>query len=214
MGQSQSSPPPISNVSTPSLDSSVINASLQKTQDINIQYAGFGIRLLAYILDIFFFRVSVAFLGLYIGLGLYIFSNNPSTIATDIGNKVLGFGYLIDYLLFFLYFSVFLSLFSTTPGKFLCKLRVLGENNLPVNVVNSVIRSLLQPFSTLLFGIGYVSLLKDPKKRAWHDKLARTIVVHTKESKHYFRTILLSFAILIFLFIITSLLVVFKNRYI
>lgn len=210
---SQSSPSPVSNESILTLDSSIINPTSQTTQDINIKYAGFGIRLLAYIIDVFLFRVLVGFIGLYIGAAIYLFSNNPLTTAANLSNNLSDFGYLdlASYLLPILYFSVFLALFSTTPGKYLCKLRVLGENNLPINVVSSFVRSLLQPFSTLLFGIGYVSLLKDPKKRAWHDKVAKTIVVHIKESKHYYKTLILSLAILIFLFIITSLLAVFNR---
>jgi len=188
-------------------------ASSPAQEPITQVYAGFFIRLLAFLLDMFLFNIFVATLGLYLGLVVYFLFHNPADTTYNLSQIIFDFGYYLDYIFYVLYSSVFLSLFSTTPGKFLCKLRVLGENNLRISKTSSVLRSSLQPFSMLLFGIGYVSMFKSSKKQAWHDKVAKTVVVRTSDSKHYIRTILLSIAIYAGLVIFASLVVYFRNTY-
>lgn len=206
---SQSSLPSIPVVPSLTQEPIAINPSSPKPQELNQVYAGFGRRLLAFLLDIFFFRIFVATLELYVGLVIYFLFHNPVDIAANLAKAISNYGYFFEYVFFVMYSSIFLSLFSTTPGKYLCKLRVLGENNLHISKSSSVFRSLLQPFSTLLFGIGYVSMFRSPKRQAWHDKVAKTIVIRISESKHYIRTILLSIAIFVGLFIFAALAVSF-----
>lgn len=66
-----------------------------------------------------------------------------------------------------------------TLGKKLFNLRVVRENRRPMNFTSAFLREILGKFvSGLLFGLGYLWVIWDLKKQAWHDKVARTYVVH------------------------------------
>lgn len=176
--------------------------------DFNTEYAGFLRRLFAYILDLIFFIMIVPILILYLSVILFFFNilidkNNLSEIQA----LLLGNGLYISYFVFFL------SLFSTTPGKYLLNMIVLTENNKKLSFINSLIRSLIQPISTLLFGIGYTRMINDPKKQAWHDKIAKTVVIISPKHKNIFKVIFFYLLFYFLLFTVLTLLILIKNIY-
>jgi uncharacterized RDD family membrane protein YckC len=66
---------------------------------------------------------------------------------------------------------------STTLGGMICQLRVVridgGKLELPV----SLVRGLTGIFSLLIAGLGFLWILRDPERQAWHDRIAGTYVV-------------------------------------
>jgi uncharacterized RDD family membrane protein YckC len=165
---------------------------------IKYEYASFLRRLSAYIFDTIIFRLFLFFLMLNIEILL-------SFLKLSIGTIGVLFNFLLSYGLLVLYNAFFISIFSSTPGKNLLNLVVLTEDNKKLNFFSSLIRSLFQPFSIVLLGQGYVGMLKDPKKQAWHDKVAKTVVILLPKPKNIFLTIskyLFSFIILLSLSIV------------
>jgi uncharacterized RDD family membrane protein YckC len=78
------------------------------------------------------------------------------------------------------YFVWALFLFSrgTTPGKNMLRLTVIGENGQPASFWRMLLREWPGRFlSGLFFGLGYLWILFDRDRQAWHDKLASTFVV-------------------------------------
>jgi len=80
-----------------------------------------------------------------------------------------------------LYQTLFLVLFSATPGKRLFHLRVVsiwpGQSRLLPSQM--IFRSLAWCVEALMFCLPWISALTNPGRRAWHDRLTDTQVVST-----------------------------------
>lgn len=82
------------------------------------------------------------------------------------------------------YFIIFNAIQSSTPGKRFFHLRIETANGERLNFLTSTVRyvaSMFTQFTLVLYGVGYLIVMVDPKRRALHDFVARTRVVH--ESK-------------------------------
>lgn len=88
-------------------------------------------------------------------------------------------------LLHLLLFTAALALYTTyftyrdgqTPGKALFRLRVRDVEGKPISAGRAFLRWVGYFLSTITLFAGFLVAIKDPNKQAWHDKLARTIVV-------------------------------------
>lgn len=73
---------------------------------------------------------------------------------------------------------ILLKKWGVTIGKKLLKLRVVNTAYQPVTLGQVLLReSVGKLYSTLLFNLGYLHVLKHPQRQAWHDKIAKTYVV-------------------------------------
>jgi uncharacterized RDD family membrane protein YckC len=66
-----------------------------------------------------------------------------------------------------------------TPGKALFGLRVVRTDGTPVRLGRATLRSLAYFFSVVML-VGFLWVLADPRRQAWHDKLAGTVVVYDR----------------------------------
>lgn len=134
-----------------------------------LEYAGFWIRFGAYIIDL------LGMWGIAFAVGL--------VLSLMFGESVLdGSNMVWVYFPYVIYNAFALSIWSTTFGKYLYGLRVFSEKKEDLNFKTALTRSLLQPFSALLFfGMGYWNMNKNDKKQAWHDKIAKTMVVRDEK---------------------------------
>lgn len=78
----------------------------------------------------------------------------------------------------FLYVFGCLAVAGRTPGRGLVGLRVVGSDRRPLTVRAALVRTLVQPLSSLLLGLGYLPVLLQREHRALHDLVARTLVVY------------------------------------
>lgn len=70
---------------------------------------------------------------------------------------------------------------STTPGKWIFQMRVVdATTGKPLTLRQSCIRYLGYMLCTFTLFIGFLWIIKDPKKQGWHDKLANTVVIRIK----------------------------------
>jgi len=154
-------------------------------QNGNVEYAGFGIRLLAWLIDF----LVLLFLSLIIGLisGFFIaflliyvsIVSADSSIVTSLSNFISGFiGFSVNLLYFTLFWS---SKFQGTPGKILLGLKIVDANGNKISYSTALIRYISTIISSLLLGIGYLLIIFDGKKQALHDKLASTYVIKVKK---------------------------------
>jgi uncharacterized RDD family membrane protein YckC len=84
------------------------------------------------------------------------------------------------------YFIAFHATLSATPGKKLVHIHVETVGGERLNWLSSTARylcSLLTQFSLALYGLGYLIVCIDPKRRALHDWIARTYVVYDEPVK-------------------------------
>jgi uncharacterized RDD family membrane protein YckC len=77
----------------------------------------------------------------------------------------------------FVYFVIFHSYGGQTPGKWAFNIMVVEQSGLPAGGVRSVFRAIGYPFSFFFFLAGFIWPIFDPRKQAWHDKIAGTVVL-------------------------------------
>ena len=75
------------------------------------------------------------------------------------------------------YFIGFWSWKGTTVGGIICQLRVVRVDHAPLRFADALVRGLACIFSMAVVGLGFLWILKDPERQAWHDKIAGTYVV-------------------------------------
>jgi uncharacterized RDD family membrane protein YckC len=75
--------------------------------------------------------------------------------------------------------AVLWAVFGRTPGKALFGVRVVRTDGTPVRLGRATIRSLGYLFSVILF-VGFLWVLADPRRQAWHDKVAGTLVIYDR----------------------------------
>ena len=71
-----------------------------------------------------------------------------------------------------------------TVGKALMGLRVLGQDGRRLTFSQALIRALSYYISGLALFIGFLWVLVDDRRQAWHDKLARTLVVYEWDAQY------------------------------
>ena len=134
-----------------------------------LSYAGFWVRLGAFIVDGVVIGVGAAAL-----LWLVFGSRNPS-----VADEALVFLVAPVYLLG--YFAIFWAWRSQTPGMMAFGLRLAeastGEN---IGLGRATLRAVVLVVLWFAFGVGLLGLIWvafDARKQGWHDKLAGTVVI-------------------------------------
>ncbi|MEZ3434947.1 MAG: RDD family protein [Lachnospiraceae bacterium] len=146
-------------------------------------FAGFWVRLAAYVID----SVIVFFALLFVRL----FSSGVMSLAegTPLGGNVLFTYTLKDIILYafqVLYFILFTYYTGTTPGKRLMNLYVMSAEGKRLSLTDVVYRETIGRFLCgATVGIGYIMAGVDKEKRGLHDMLCDTRVVYMKKIKAY-----------------------------
>jgi uncharacterized RDD family membrane protein YckC len=66
---------------------------------------------------------------------------------------------------------------GTTLGGIICQLRVTRTDGAPLQFADALVRGLTGIFSLVVMGLGFLWVLRDPERQAWHDRVAGTYVV-------------------------------------
>lgn len=141
-------------------------------QGQDFEYAGFWVRVAATLID----TVLIMVITLPLLWSIYGASYFESTAIL---NGPADF--LISWLLPAVGVIVFWMVKQATPGKMALSLRVLdADTGNSLSAGQSVGRYLAYFVSTLPLFIGIIWVAFDKKKQGWHDKLAGTVVVRSK----------------------------------
>lgn len=125
----------------------------------------------------------------------YIVDHVTLTVAFSVGATVVGFlvrlltGHRLDAsanltagvalsVWWFAYFAVSWATTGRSVGMGLVGVRVVQLDLEPVGAGRAVVRTLAWPLSAALFGLGFIGILVHPRRRALHDLIAATRVVH------------------------------------
>ena len=141
--------------------------------------AGFVTRLFAYVVDVVVLAGIVAVGGWIAILIDTVFEQMGLDLNADITTIYV---FLIPFI-FGLYFIVFWSLTGRTIGKWFMGLKVVRLDGKPPTVGRSVIRFIGYGLSAIVFWLGYLWVLIDSDRQAWHDHLAKTWVVYDYERR-------------------------------
>jgi uncharacterized RDD family membrane protein YckC len=83
----------------------------------------------------------------------------------------------VAFILALAYHVSFWTLKGTTLGGIICQLRLVRTDGGRVGFPDALVRGLTGIFSLAVVGIGFLWILKDPDRQAWHDRVAGTYVV-------------------------------------
>lgn len=70
--------------------------------------------------------------------------------------------------------------YGATIGKMIMKLKVVREDGKKLTYNDAILRELATYLSGAVFMLGYLNVIWDPKKQAWHDRIAKTFVLQAK----------------------------------
>jgi len=83
----------------------------------------------------------------------------------------------------FIYFTYQWALSGKTIGMAVLGIRVVRTDGTPIAARQAVIRTLTLPLSIVAFGLGFLGILTNRRRYAWHDRFARTAVVYSWDAR-------------------------------
>ena len=145
-------------------------------QPDELEYVGFWRRIWATTIDAIFVLIIVEPI-IWVSYGESYFENS------EYSEIFLG---PLDIFLSLIFPSVATILFwrlkQATPGKMLISTRIVDEiTGGPLTIAQSIRRYFAYLLAACPFGLGFVWVAFDARKRGWHDMLAGTVVVRNKK---------------------------------
>ncbi|MCH8912817.1 MAG: RDD family protein [Planctomycetes bacterium] len=142
------------------------------------EYASFGARLLAMIIDMVILNtassmIQAPFLMMMLG------NLNPTTMIASLAGPIVLIGGLS------VLYTVWLesSAWQATLGKKILGLRVVDLDGQRITFWKSASRNFNKSISTLILGIGYLMPLWTAKRQALHDRMARCLVIKIRSAR-------------------------------
>lgn len=167
------------------------------------QNAGFIVRFLAFQID----KLIIWLPFLLISIFLTLNSESTADLFAKLGIVILYY-LLIQGIVWLIYQSLTTSYFGGSLGKEAFNLTVLNEKGEKLRIKESFFRFVVgYTVSAMIFGLGFLWVIKDKEKRAWHDMLIGSKVV-VKE-KDYLLGVL-SLLGLMLVFVIFIFVLIFK----
>ncbi len=146
------------------------------------EYASFGIRLGATLLDsLFFMFIFLGGLYLFMGNDAFLFAQGESLVGnySDFQMNLYRFFYNVVPALLTIFFWMS---YKGTPGKILLNIEVVNEETgKALSFGRALIRYIGYFISGIPFGAGFFWMLVDNRNRTWHDMMAKSVVIYTKK---------------------------------
>jgi uncharacterized RDD family membrane protein YckC len=136
-------------------------------ESLNKPYAGFWIRVAAYLIDVVILWIALFIIAL---------------LASIDGNPDLGpLGQFINLIIAACYFGLMeSSQYQATIGKMAVSIKVGDRNGNQISILNAFGRYFGKLLSALILLIGFLMVAWDEKNQGLHDKLADTYVFYTR----------------------------------
>lgn len=142
-----------------------------------VRYAGFSVRLIAYLVDTIV--MSFVCFGVMMILGPSFLTSNYFNSPEDYDLSSIFRLEVILIIINWLYFALMeSSVNQATLGKLALGIKVTDLNGNRISFARATGRFFAKIISGLILFIGYLMVIWDPNKQALHDKLANTFVVH------------------------------------
>ena len=159
------------------------------------RYAGFFVRANAFIIDniilsicgaLFLYVMSLAGMLDLTAVSEIVNQYIENPTSTELVSKALEIPGMSAFFTIWsfvqaVYFIVFHAVWGATPGKKLLHIHVEMANGEKLSWAFSIFRfiaSIVTQATLIFYGLGYLIVLIDPQKRALHDFIAQTRVVH------------------------------------
>jgi uncharacterized RDD family membrane protein YckC len=137
--------------------------------ELDVEYAGLGIRFLAYLLDVLILLLPILFLDkLVFGI------DNP-------GTDYLAKSSFMNFLIWGFYYAFTESSDKqATFGKRILNLKVINEKGYALTFKQAYWHFTLQIVSVLPLGFGIWAIATEKKKQGWHDMIIGSYVIVSK----------------------------------
>jgi uncharacterized BrkB/YihY/UPF0761 family membrane protein len=76
------------------------------------------------------------------------------------------------------YFVIFWATSGQTPGKMALGIKVISVDGTSVGWGKAILRYIGYIISVIVLFLGFIWIAFDSKRQGWHDKIAKTLVVH------------------------------------
>jgi uncharacterized RDD family membrane protein YckC len=141
---------------------------------VSADYAGFWTRFSAVFLDGIFIGIFSGAVRAISGIAIsLVLGDSDSAVAVT---AAIG---IVIWLIELAYPIYFIGTKGQTLGKMIMKIKVIkADTGATPDFVSAFLRETVGKFiSSIVLGMGYMAAIKDPKKQAWHDRIAGTVVV-------------------------------------
>jgi uncharacterized RDD family membrane protein YckC len=161
-----------------------IREGLPLVEGGSLPYAGFWIRFAAKFIDGIILSVFNNIVTAFLGVGAFqqygSGPQDPQMVAQEMTSAML-LAQLIIFTASCAYNTLFVGAYGGTPGKLLCGLRIVRPDGSKVTYLRAFGRFWAEWVSALTLLIGYIMAAFDDEKRALHDRIASTRVIHVKK---------------------------------
>ena len=138
--------------------------------DTAFEYGGFWIRAGALLLDYVFLYVC--------NLMVLTLSGMTAAIGAEwVGAVAVIAAWFVQFLVPLVYGTFFVGRYGATPGKMICRLRIVRPDGEPVSYPRAFGRYWGTVLSGMTLGIGYIICAFDDERRTLHDMICDTRVV-------------------------------------
>src|SRR5262249_13991111 len=112
------------------------------------------------------------------GWASVVIASTPTTCATGAAPRLFAEDLLLTVVTAIAYLVLSTSLFGRTVGKWFAGIKVIGAEGESLGLVRSAVRVLGYVLSALPLGVGLFGIALHPERRAFHDLMADSWVVH------------------------------------
>ena len=166
----------------------------EEPESLQGYYAGFASRAVAILIDVAIISlisaVVIGAMSVFFDLpSVQRFINWSDSLVPGFSQVFVGltsarFAGLFYILFMYLYFIFFFSTTGQTVGKAIMGLRVVTTDGKRMGVKRSFIRTLCYTLSLMPLGLGFLWVLGEDRRRAWHDKIAHTYVLYVWNARY------------------------------
>ena len=142
-----------------------------------VRKGGFWIRFIAITIDNIILNI-LSFILIFIGL--IALGLGPSGFEELEGERIFSFlvpFYIFNIIITIAYYTYFHGSTGQTPGKMICRLKVVCLNGEPLGYGKAFLRWIGYIISSFIFCLGFLWAAWDKNKQAWHDKIVGTYVI-------------------------------------
>ena len=157
-------------------------------------YAGFASRGVAWVVDQ---TIAITIPLVILGVTTYFLNMQPVERfrsflegilpgSNDVINWFLSpqFALILGVTFFYAYFVFFLSTTGQTIGMALMGVRVVTIEGKRLGPFRALLRTLCYAVSLAPLGLGYLWVLGEDRRKAWHDKVAHTYVLYVWDARY------------------------------
>lgn len=157
---------------TEALDDAMERVTRPDDHDTEVNQAGLATRLVAGAIDLGLLFVLYSLASTFVASVIpFAFGNN----LTLVGGIVLG---VLAFLVAGGILAAFWALAGQTPGMRFLSIRLTHHGSTDITAKTAIRRVGALLVSIVPFGLGFMAILRDPQRRAWHDRITGTEVIY------------------------------------